>query len=117
MIRVAVVGAGHMGESHIRIYSRKPGVKLTAICDPDEARGRRLAKEYGTVWFADYQKSIPEIDAASIAVPTNLHHRIAKEFLSAGKPILLEKPIASTAEGGEELVRISRQTCRFRLVT
>lgn len=104
-----MVGAGHMGEGHIRVYSRKPGVKLTAICDPDEVRGRRLAKEYGTTWFADYQKAIPEVDAASIAVPTNLHHRIAAEFLSAGKPILLEKPIAGTAEEGEELVRISRQ--------
>jgi len=109
MIKVAVVGAGHMGEGHIRVYSRKPGVKLAVICDPDEARGRRLAKEYGAAWFADYRKSIPEVDAASIAVPTNLHHRIATEFLLAGKPILLEKPIASTAEEGEELVRISRQ--------
>jgi predicted dehydrogenase len=109
MIKIAVVGAGHMGEGHIRVYSRKPGVKLAAICDPDEARGRRLAKEYGTVWFADYREIIPEVDAASIAVPTNLHHLIAAEFLSAGKPILLEKPIASTAEEGEELVRISHQ--------
>ena len=109
MIKIAVIGAGHMGEGHIRVYSRKPGVKLAAICDPDEARGRRLAKEYGTEWFADYRKVIPEVDAASVAVPTNLHHRIALEFLSAGKPILLEKPISSTAEEGEELVRISRQ--------
>jgi len=109
MIKVAVVGAGHMGEGHIRVYSRKPGVKLAAICDPNEARGRQLAKEYGTTWFADYREIIPEISAASIAVPTNLHHRIAMEFLLAGKPILLEKPIAVTAEEGEELVRISRQ--------
>ncbi|MCX5642859.1 MAG: Gfo/Idh/MocA family oxidoreductase [Candidatus Omnitrophica bacterium] len=109
MIKLAVVGAGHMGENHIRVYSRKPGVKVTAICDPDEARGGRLAKEYGATWFADYRKAIPEIDAASIAVPTNLHHRVASAFLSAGKPILLEKPIASTAEEGAELVRISRQ--------
>jgi predicted dehydrogenase len=109
MLKIAVVGAGHMGEGHIRVYAQKPGVKLTAICDPDEARGKRLAQEYGTAWFADYRKSIPETDAASIAVPTNLHHRIAKDFLLAGKPILLEKPIAATAEEGEELVRISRQ--------
>src|SRR5665648_196053 len=102
MIKVAVVGAGHMGEGHIRVYCRKPGVKLAAICDPDEVRGRRLAKEYGTTWFADYRKSIPEVDAASIAVPTDLHYLIATEFLSAGKPILLEKPIASTAKEGEE---------------
>ncbi|MFA5393251.1 MAG: Gfo/Idh/MocA family oxidoreductase [Candidatus Ratteibacteria bacterium] len=109
MIKIAVVGAGHMGENHIRVYSHKPGVKLSAICDPDEKRGRRLAKEYGTAWFADYRKIIPEVDAASLAIPTNLHHLITAEFLSAGKPILLEKPIAGTEKEGEELVRIARQ--------
>ncbi len=109
MIRIAVIGAGHMGEIHIKVYSRNPGVKLAVICDTDETRGRRLAKEYGAEWFSDYRKVIPEVDAASIAVPTNLHHQIASEFLTAGKPVLLEKPISGTVEEGEELVRISRQ--------
>ena len=109
MIKIAVIGAGHMGEGHIRVYSRKPGVKLAAICDPDEDRGRRLAKDYGAAWFADYRKVIPEIDAATIAVPTNLHHLVASELLAAGKPVLLEKPISGTVKEGEELVRISRR--------
>ncbi len=109
MIKVAVVGAGHMGEGHLRVYSRKPGVKLLFVCDPDKIRGERVAQKYQTTWVADYREIIGQVDAASIVVPTNLHFAVASDFLKSGKPVLLEKPIAVTLREAKELVSLSQK--------
>jgi len=110
MIKVAVIGGGYMGAGHVRAYTRKKGVELIAVCDPNEVRGRVLAKEYGVRWLPDYQTILEErVDAVSVAVPTDLHCRVAADFLAEGIPVLLEKPIAATIEEGEALVRLSRK--------
>jgi len=109
MLKVAVVGAGHMGEGHIRAYARKPGVKLLFICDPDKIRGQRLAQGYSASWVPDYRRIVEQVDGASIAVPTNLHLAVASDFLKAGKPVLLEKPIAANVREAKELVSLSRR--------
>jgi predicted dehydrogenase len=106
-IRVGVVGVGHLGKHHARIYSENPRCELTAIADVDEDRAKHLAKQYGAKAFAKASDLYDRVDAVSIAVPTSLHHEVASGFLSHGIHCLVEKPITKTVAEAEELIRLA----------
>lgn len=106
-MRVGVVGVGHLGRHHARIY-RSLGV-LTAIADTDPARAAEVATEFGVPAAADHRDLFGRVDAVSVAVPTVSHFEVAKDFLERGIPTLVEKPLAKTIEQGEQLVRIARE--------
>ncbi|OPY27814.1 MAG: putative oxidoreductase [Methanocella sp. PtaU1.Bin125] len=98
-MRVGVIGAGAMGQNHIRTYSRMKDVELAGIADVDEARVNALAREYNTVGFTNYNELLKQdLDAVSVVVPTTLHRRVALDVIGFGASLLVEKPIADTLE-------------------
>jgi predicted dehydrogenase len=100
-LRVAVIGVGYLGRHHARILSTLPGAELVGVVDTNQARAEEMAAAYSTRPFTDYRAVLGHVDAVSIAVPTELHRDIAVPFLSAGIPVLVEKPMArSLAEAG-----------------
>jgi predicted dehydrogenase len=107
-LRVAVIGVGSLGSIHAKIYSSMDDVELVGVCDIDKNSLQPLADELGVEGYADYRKLIDKVDAASIVVPTNLHYLIAKEFLSAGVHLLIEKPITQTIKEADELLEIAK---------
>ncbi len=109
MIRLAVVGTGHLGRIHARIARDLDQLKLQAIVDVDREARERVAEETGAAATADYRSLLGSIDAAIIATPTASHFRIAQELMSAGIHVLVEKPIASSRDQAEQLVRLARQ--------
>ncbi|MCX7045639.1 MAG: Gfo/Idh/MocA family oxidoreductase [Candidatus Sumerlaeota bacterium] len=108
-IRVGVIGAGRMGQHHVRIHAEHPNTQLVAVADVNLASAQALAKKYKTKAIADYRELIGAVDAVSIAVPTVLHHEVASEFLTHGIHVLLEKPITRTVEEAESLVKTARK--------
>jgi predicted dehydrogenase len=86
-----------MGRYHADKFARLPGVELAAVVDRDPARAP----------VSDFRKIIPSVDAAVIAVPTDLHHAVARECLEGGVHLLVEKPLASTLEQADELVALA----------
>jgi predicted dehydrogenase len=108
-VRIGVVGVGHLGKEHARILAGLPGVDLVGVTDTNAAQAQAVAQKCRTRVFADHQALLKEVDAACIVVPTLYHHAIAGEFLRAGKPVLVEKPLASTVAQAEDLVALSRQ--------
>ena len=106
-IRAAVVGAGHLGKFHARVYSEIPDVDLRYVVDIDRARARQVAGEYGAEARADYKGILGEVDIASIATPTTTHHEIARAFLEAGVSVLVEKPMTTTVEQADDLIRLA----------
>ena len=112
LLRVGVVGVGHLGQHHARILGGLPGVKLVAVADARPEQAHAVAEKYGTRVVDDYRELIGQIDAVSIAVPTALHRVVAGSFLEAGIATLVEKPLASTLDEAQQLVAIaeSRQT-------
>ena len=96
-MKVAVIGAGHMGRYHADKFARLPGVELAAVVDPDPARAK----------VSDFRKILGNIQAAVIAVPTNLHHEVARACLENGVHVLVEKPLAATLEEADDLVALS----------
>jgi len=108
-LRVAVVGAGHMGKEHARIYAAMAGVELAAVADPDEKAGRGVARRCRTRWTPSPEELLSErLDAVSVAAPTVLHHALCRPFLEAGVSVLVEKPIADSVDDAEDLVRAAR---------
>jgi len=75
-LRVGVVGVGHIGSNHARLYSEIPPADFTAIYDVDLARANAIAKKYGTTATKSLDEFAELVDAASIATPTNTHHEI-----------------------------------------
>jgi len=107
-IKAAVVGVGHLGRHHARIYAELPGVQLVAVADTNQKRAEGIAQACHCKPCGDYRKLIGRVDVVSVAAPTELHHEIAKEFLEAGVAVLVEKPMTKTLEEGERLVAIAR---------
>ena len=110
MLKVAVIGVGAFGREHARVYSEVGASHVAFICDIDESRGRPIAERYGAKYVADYRELIGQVEAASITVPTESHATIARELLKAGIAVLVEKPIARTAEEAEMIIEASRQS-------
>jgi len=109
MTRVGVVGTGHMGQYHVNVYSELPNVKLAGIADISKERVAAVAKRFKTKGYTDYRKLIGQVDAVTVAVPTGKHYEVAKEFLSAGVHVLLEKPITPTLKEAKELYSIAKK--------
>src|SRR5437763_11065138 len=108
-LRVGVVGAGVMGSNHARVLAGLPGVTLVGIVDPlPEHRARAIAL-VGCRAFADLAELFDEgVDAVTIAAPTHLHHEIALACITRNIHILVEKPVASTVEEGQDIVNAAR---------
>ena len=109
MLRVGVVGVGHLGRFHTRVYSELHTCELVGIHDSDAARAAEIASEYGTTAVADLGELLENVDAVSIATPTVSHHEVALRCLAAGAHVLIEKPIARTVEEARELVELGRE--------
>jgi predicted dehydrogenase len=108
-LRVAVIGAGHLGRIHARIAAGLEEIELIAVADPVEAARDSVAQEANTRAVAGYRELIGEIDAAIIATPTTYHHSVAMELLDCGLPLLIEKPITVTSAQANDLVMLARQ--------
>jgi len=107
VIRAAVVGVGYLGRFHAEKYAASAKAQLVAVVDVDESRAREIARSVGTDAIADYRQLFGRVQCVSIAVPTRLHHPIAREFLEQGIDVLVEKPLTAEIEEGRDLVRVA----------
>jgi predicted dehydrogenase len=103
-LRTAVVGIGHLGRHHARILSALDGAVLTAVVDTIEERATAAAAASGARACTDYRELIGQVDAVTIAVPTELHHEVAMPFLRRGTAVLVEKPMTRTLAEADELI-------------
>ncbi len=106
-IRVGVVGVGHIGRNHARLYAELIGSRFTAIYDIDQAKTQQLATEFGAAPVSSLQEFISQVDAASIATPTNTHFEIARELLAHDKHLLIEKPITENTADASTLAELA----------
>lgn len=103
-LRVAVIGVGHLGKHHARILSSLPGVELVAVVDTNRARAGEIAAEHKTRALFDARELIGQVDAVTIAVPTERHRDVALMCLNAGISVLVEKPMARSLAEADEMI-------------
>lgn len=106
-LRIAVIGAGHLGRIHAKLLGQVDGAELVAISDPVESARQNAADLFSVPVFADYRDCIANIDAAIIAAPTDAHARIATDLLKAGKHVLAEKPLTIDRNDASRLAMLA----------
>jgi predicted dehydrogenase len=112
-MKIAVVGVGHLGRHHARILATLPGAELVGVVDWNAERASEIAGQCGTHAFPDVSLLPPQTRGVVIAVPTESHHPVAMECLARGWDLLVEKPLASNARQGREIVEEARRLSRI----
>lgn len=104
---VGVVGVGHIGSNHARLYAEIPSAEFAAVYDIDVVRGNAIGRKFGATPTKSLDEFIELIDAASVATPTNTHYEIARSLLTRGKHVLVEKPITDNTAHAAELAELA----------
>jgi predicted dehydrogenase len=109
MLKIALIGAGKMGLSHLAILGGYADADIVGVCDTSKMVTDFLTKQGGFNCFSDYKKMITETkpDAVVVAVPTKFHYTIIKDLLENGIHVFAEKPFCLTYEQSEELVKLA----------
>ena len=108
-LRLAVVGTGHLGKIHARLAASSECVDLQAIVEPHAETRQQIADEFQATAMSECRELFGNVDAAIIASPTSTHFEVAKELLRGGIHVLVEKPITTTVEEADALVRLAKQ--------
>ena len=114
-VRVAVIGAGAIAGFHVDVLTRNKSAEVAALCDVRSEQAAKLAGRFGVKrTCGDYRELLkdPAIDAAVVALPVYLHAPVTLDFLKAGKHVLVEKPMASSAADAEAMLAMARQQQR-----
>lgn len=109
MLKVAVVGVGHLGFHHVRKFSQMGNVNLSGIYDADPKRLASVASELEVHAFGSFEELLGACDAVDIVTTTSSHYLLAKQALLAGKHVFIEKPITSELSQAHELLAIAKE--------
>ncbi len=108
-LKIAVIGTGHLGKEHARVYSEIPEVDLVGVVDINTSVGEEIAKRCNTKYYSSFKEILNKVDVASVVVPTKSHYEITKELLKNGIHVLVEKPMTGTVSEAEDLIKLSQQ--------
>ena len=109
MLKVGVLGAGHLGKIHLRLLNQSELYELVGFYDPDEINAQKVAAEFGYTYFENINSLIDAVDVVDIVTPTLSHYDCAKKAIEKGKHIFIEKPITNTVEEAEELLQLIKK--------
>lgn len=108
-VKVGVIGTGHLGSLHAKMYADIADAAFIGVFDTDPEKRKSIASKYGVKAFESMSDLLAAVDAVSIATVTTTHHAVAMEALAAGRHVLIEKPITSTLAEADELIALAKQ--------
>ncbi|MDP5000334.1 MAG: Gfo/Idh/MocA family oxidoreductase [Flavobacterium sp.] len=109
MLKVGVLGAGHLGKIHLRLLNQSVKYELVGFYDAFEENANKVAAEFGYKKFDTISELIAAVDVVDIVTPTLQHFDCAKQVIEAGKHIFIEKPISNTVEEAEEIIALANK--------
>ncbi|MBT2160972.1 Gfo/Idh/MocA family protein [Zobellia barbeyronii] len=109
MLRVGVLGAGHLGKIHLRLLNESDKYELVGFYDADAINGKKVADEFGYQYYDNINKLIEAVDVVDIVTPTLSHFDCAKKAIEKGKHIFIEKPITNTYEEATALLELEKK--------
>lgn len=107
-LRVAVIGAGHLGRIHTRLASARQDIELLGIVEPSAATRERVCAEFSTRGFASVDEVVDRLDAAIVVTPTQYHHAVALPLIERGIHCFVEKPITFSLDEADALIQAAR---------
>jgi predicted dehydrogenase len=109
MLKVGVLGAGHLGKIHLRLLNQSEKYTLIGFHDPDAINGKKVAVEFGYTYFDNINTLIDAVDVVDIVTPTLSHFDCAKKAMEKGRHVFIEKPITNTLTEAEELLFLEKK--------
>ena len=109
MLKVGVLGAGHLGKIHLRLLNQSKKYELVGFYDAFDENAKKVATEFGYKKFDSIADLIAAVDVVDIVTPTMQHFDCAKQVIEAGKHIFIEKPISNTVEEAEEIIALANK--------
>lgn len=109
MLKIGVLGAGHLGKIHLRLLNQSEKYELVGFYDPFAENANKVAQEFGYPKFDSIDELIQAVDVIDIVTPTLSHFDCAKKAIEAGKHVFLEKPITTTVEEAEAIIDLAKQ--------
>jgi predicted dehydrogenase len=109
-LRVAVIGVGHLGQHHARLLAAMEDVDLIGVVDTMPGRAGEVAARHSTGAFVDARDVVGQVDAVTIAVPTESHVDVALPFIERKVAVLIEKPLAGSVADVDRLVNAAEQS-------
>ncbi|MBT3502170.1 MAG: Gfo/Idh/MocA family oxidoreductase [Candidatus Marinimicrobia bacterium] len=113
IIKVGVIGVGHLGQHHAKHYASLPDADLVGIFDTDTSRASSIASQNKTNSFSKLSSLLSHVDAVSIVTPTQYHSDVAEICIKAGKHVFIEKPITKTLGEADHLLQLAIQNKTF----
>jgi len=107
-VKVGVIGVGHLGEYHVQKYLAMPTVELVGVVDTNSDRENEISGRYNVNAYGGHREILDMVDAVSLAVPTEIHFDVARDILSKGIHLLIEKPITYKIEDADCLLELAR---------
>ncbi|MEZ6126683.1 MAG: Gfo/Idh/MocA family oxidoreductase [Planctomycetaceae bacterium] len=108
-LRMAVVGVGSLGQHHAAKLAGFDDVELVGVADPGEQHGRLVADRCDTAWYRSARQLPDDLDGVVIATPTKFHPEAASQFLEAGIPTFVEKPLAASLSEARQLMDLANR--------
>jgi hypothetical protein len=108
-IKLAVLGAGHLGKIHIKCALAAEQIELVGFFDLDEKNSQTVIEQFGLHRFSSYEELLDAVDAVDIVTPTPAHFEAAKQAMEAGKHVFVEKPVTATIAEGEALLELQKK--------
>ncbi len=109
MLKIGVLGAGHLGKIHLRLLNQSEKYQLVGFYDANHQNAEKLSKELGYRKFDTIDELIEHVDVVDIVTPTLSHFDCAIKAIKKGKHIFLEKPISNTVAEAEEIIRLAKE--------
>jgi predicted dehydrogenase len=109
MLKVGVIGAGHLGKFHLNNWAEIEGVQLVGFCDTDDANAKLVSEKYNLRHYAEAEQLMDDCDALDIVAPTSFHFELCEAAIKKGKHVFVEKPLANTMEEARILVKLAKE--------
>ena len=109
MLKIGVLGAGHLGKIHLRLLQQSEKYELVGFYDPNQEHAEKVAKEFGYKHFSTIATLIHAVDVIDIVTPTLSHYKCAKVAIKSGKHVFIEKPISNTVEEADEIIALANE--------
>jgi predicted dehydrogenase len=109
MLKIGVLGAGHLGKIHLRLLQQSEKYELVGFYDPNQENADKISKEFGYKHFSTIATLIHAVDVIDIVTPTLSHYKCAKVAIKSGKHVFIEKPISNTVEEAEEIIALAKE--------
>ena len=110
MLKLGVMGVGHLGKFHLNNWKEIEGVELVGFYDPDEQVSKEVSAKYQLKAFPDADELIDASDAIDVVAPTNFHFELCEKAIRKGRHVFVEKPLANTMDEAHQLVKLAQES-------